>query len=75
VRSTKARIAKLEGRNSKTPTVIRFIGFGGDRLLTPEEEAVLEAERERLIRETKTGFVYMRLTKEEAQKLSVMTKI
>jgi hypothetical protein len=73
MRSTKARIVKLEGRNPKEPTVIRFIGFGGDRLLTPEEKTVLGAEEEWLIRETKTGFVYMRWTKEEAQRLSVMT--
>jgi hypothetical protein len=75
VRNTKTRIAKLEGRNPKKPLVIHFLGFGRNRLLTPEEEAILKAEEERRIRETKTGFVYMEWTKEEAQRLSVMSNI
>ena len=75
MRSTKNRIAKLEGRNPKEVIVFRFRGFGRDRLLTPEEESILRAEEERLIRKTKTGFVFMTWTKEEAQRLSVMTKI
>jgi len=51
------------------PTVIRFMGFGRDLVLTPEEEAILSAEEEQLIRETKSGFVFMEWTKEEAQRL------
>jgi hypothetical protein len=75
VRNTKTRIAKLESRNPKKPLVINFLGFGRNCLLTPEEEAILKAEEERLIREAKTGFVFMRWTKEEAQRLSGMSSI
>jgi hypothetical protein len=69
VRSTKARIAKLEWRNPKDPTVIHYIGFDGEPVLTPEEEAVLGAAEEQLKRESKTGFVVVVWTKEEAQRL------
>jgi hypothetical protein len=38
VRSTKTRIAKLESKHPKETTVIRYIGFDGPPLLTPEED-------------------------------------
>jgi len=69
VRSTKTRITKLEGRNPKEVIVFRFAGFGDEPVLTPEEEAILGAEEERRIQETKKGFVFMEWTKEEAQRL------
>ena len=59
MRNTKTRIAKLEGRYPKEVIVFRFAGFGRNPVLTPEEEAILSAEEERLIRETKTGFVFI----------------
>ena len=59
MRNTKTRIAKLEGRNPKEVIVFRFVGFGREPILTPEEEAILRVEEERLIRETKTGFVFI----------------
>jgi hypothetical protein len=75
MRNIKTRIAKLESQNHKEPLVIRFKGFGHEPVLTPEEEAILRAEEERVLRETKKGFVFMSWTKEEAQRLSIMTKI
>ena len=69
MRSTKNRIAKLEGRSPKEPTVIRYVGFDGKPILTPEEEAILSAAEEQLKRERKTEFVVVVWTKEEAQRL------
>ena len=63
MRNTKTRIAKLEGRYPKEVIVFRFAGFGRNPVLPPEEEAILRAEEERLIRETKTGFVFIGFSK------------
>ena len=68
MRSTKARIAKLESRSPKEPLVVHLVGFGRD-VLTAEEESILRAAEEQLIRETKTGCVFVEWTKEEAQRL------
>ena len=68
VRSTKARIAKLESRNPKEPLVFHLVGFGRD-VLTVEEESALRAAEEQLKRETKNGLVFVDWTKEEAQRL------
>jgi hypothetical protein len=73
VRNTKTRIAKLESRNPKKPLVIHFLGFKRNRLLTPEEVAILKAEEERLVREAKTGVILMNWTAEEAQRLMLTT--
>jgi hypothetical protein len=74
VGNIKIRLAKLKSQNPKRVTVFRYVGFGGEPILTPEQEANLRAEEERLIPGTKTGFVFMRWTKDEAQRLSVMTR-
>jgi len=69
IRSIKTRLDKLERQTPKASLFFILTDPCDDIPLTPEEDAILEAERLRL-KELKNPILFMHWSRKEAQRLS-----